>query len=145
MLDLARLRTFREVATRCSFSSAAAALDYTQSAVSQQIATLERDLGLTLIERGNRPVGLTEAGRVLLRRTDAIFGEVATAEAELKALAGLESGSVRLGGFASACATLLPQAITSFAERYPGVDVLLSEMDRRPHCRCCGPRRSISR
>jgi DNA-binding transcriptional LysR family regulator len=129
MLDLVRLRTFREVAGRASFSRAAEALDYTQSAVSQQISALERELGLTLIERGGRPVRLTEAGRTLLDRTDAIFGEVATAEAEMQALAGLESGTLRLGGFASACATVLPQAITLFATRHADVEVGLSEME----------------
>lgn len=129
MLDLVRLRTFRELAARGSFSRAAEALDYTQSAVSQQISTLERDLGLTLIERGARPARLTDAGRTLLRRTDAIFGEVATAEAEMGALAGLEGGTLRVGGFASACATILPRAITLFAEHHPKVEVGLAEME----------------
>jgi DNA-binding transcriptional LysR family regulator len=129
MLDLGRLRTFREVATRASFSRAAEELNYTQPAVSQQISALERDIGLTLIERGSRPVRLTEAGQTLLLRTDAIFGEVATAESEMRALAGLKAGRLRLGGFASACATVLPRAIRLFAQRYPGVEVGLSEME----------------
>ena len=129
MLDLSRLRIFREVAVRRSFSAAADALDYTQSAVSQQVSKLERDVGLVLIERARRPVGLTEAGETLLARTDVIFGEVATAEAELNALAGLEAGTLRLGGFATACATLLPRAIRLFATRHPSVVVGLSEME----------------
>lgn len=129
MLDLTRLRVFREVASRRSFSAAADALDYTQSAVSQQVSKLERDVGLTLVERGTRPIGLTEAGHTLFSRTEVIFGEVATAESELRALAGLESGTLRLGGFATACATLLPRAITLFAARAPGVTVRLSEME----------------
>lgn len=129
MLDLTRLRVFREVASRRSFSGAAETLDYTQSAVSQQVSKLERDVGLTLIERASRPVGLTEAGETLFARTDVIFGEVASAESELRALAGLEAGKLRLGAFATACATLLPGAITRFAERHPGVAVGLSEME----------------
>ena len=129
MLDLTRLRVFREVASRRSFSGAAYALDYTQSAVSQQVSKLERDVGLTLVERGTRPVGLTEAGHMLFARTDVIFGEVATAESELKALVGLEAGTLRLGGFATACATLLPRAVTLFAARVPGVAVQLSETE----------------
>jgi DNA-binding transcriptional LysR family regulator len=129
MLDVGRLRVFREVAIRRSFSAAADALDYTQSAVSQQISKLERDVGLTLIDRGRRPIGLTEAGDVLLARTDLIFGEVAAAEADLGALAGLEAGTLRIGGFATACATILPHAIRLFTERHPGVAVQLSEME----------------
>jgi DNA-binding transcriptional LysR family regulator len=135
MLDLTRLRIFREVAARRSFSGAADALDYTQSAVSQQVSKLERDIGLLLIERGTRPIGLTEAGEALFARTDVIFGEVATAEAELSALAGLEAGTLRLGGFATACATILPIAIRLFAARHPGVVVGLSEMEPGPALR----------
>lgn len=129
MLDLTRLRVFREVAARRSFSAAADALDYTQSAVSQQVSKLERDAGLVLIERGSRPIGLTEAGAALFARTDVIFGELAAAETELRALAGLEAGTLRLGGFATACATLLPRAVRSFSARHPGVAVGLSEME----------------
>jgi DNA-binding transcriptional LysR family regulator len=129
MLDVTRLRVFREVAARRSFSAAADALDYTQSAVSQQVSKLERDAGVVLIERGSRPVGLTEAGAALFARTDVIFGELAVAEAELRALAGLEAGTLRLGGFATACATLLPRAVRSFSARHPGVVVGLSEME----------------
>jgi DNA-binding transcriptional LysR family regulator len=129
MLDLVRLRVFREVATHRSFSRAAQALDYTQSAVSQQVAKLERDVGLPLIERTSRPIALTEAGRTLLARTDVIFGEVATAEAELRALAGIAGGTLRLGGFSTACATVLPRAITLFTEEHPRVTVTLSEME----------------
>jgi DNA-binding transcriptional LysR family regulator len=129
MLDLTRLRVFREVAARRSFSGAADALDYTQSAVSQQVSKLERDVGLVLIERGSRPIGLTQAGAALFARTDVIFGELSAAETELKALAGLEAGTLRLGGFATACATLLPRAVRLFAARHPGVVVGLSEME----------------
>ena len=117
---------------------AAEALNYTQSAVSQQISALERDVGLTLIERGARPARLTEAGQTLLDRTDAIFGEVATAEAEMRALAGLKAGRLGLGGFASACATVLPRAIRLFAERHPGVEVGLSEMEPSKAIRVLG-------
>lgn len=129
MLDLSRLRVFREVASRRSFSAAADALDYTQSAVSQQISKLERDVGLTLIDRASRPIGLTEAGDVLIARTEVIFGEVAAAESDLGALAGVETGTLRIGGFATACATVLPRAIRLFAARHPGVAVRLSEME----------------
>lgn len=127
MLYVRRLRVFKEVAGRRSFSEAADALDYTQSAISQQISALERELGLTLIERGTRPVRLSHAGALLLERCDAIFGEIAAAEADLRAVAGLETGALRIGGFATACATLIPSAIATFARRHPAVELSLTE------------------
>jgi DNA-binding transcriptional LysR family regulator len=128
MLDVGRLRFFSEVARARSFTAAASRLSYSQSAVSQQIATLEAELGLTLIERGARPLRLTAAGETLLRHAETIFGEVATAEAELRAIAELHSGLVRVGGFASACATILPPAIARFRCEHPHVAVTLVEM-----------------
>lgn len=128
MLDVGRLRFFSEVARAGSFTEAALRLSYSQSAVSQQIATLEAELGLTLIERGGRPVRLTEAGESLLRHAEVIFGEVATAEAELRAIARLESGIVRVGGFSSVCATILPMAFAQFLREHPNVAVTLQEL-----------------
>jgi DNA-binding transcriptional LysR family regulator len=128
MLDVGRLRFFNEVARAGSFTEAALRLSYTQSAVSQQIATLEAELGLTLIERGTRPLRLTDAGEVLLRHATSIFGQVATAQAELSAIAGLETGIVRMAGFSSACATILPTAIATFVREHPNVAVTLTEM-----------------
>jgi DNA-binding transcriptional LysR family regulator len=98
MLDVGRLRFFSEVVRAGSFSEAASRLSYTQSAVSQQIATLEAELGLTLIERRKRPMCLTDAGQALLRHVESIFGEVATAEAELRAIAKLDTGLLHVGG-----------------------------------------------
>jgi DNA-binding transcriptional LysR family regulator len=128
MIDVGRLRFFSEVARARSFTEAASRLSYSQSAVSQQIATLEAELGLTLIERGTRPLRLTDAGEALLRHAEIIFGEVATAEAELRAIANLDTGIVRLGGFASACATILPQTIAQFLRDHPNVTVTLADM-----------------
>jgi len=128
MLDVGRLRFFNEVARAGSFTEAASRLSYTQSAVSQQIATLEAELGLTLIERGTRPLRLTDAGEVLLRHARSIFDQVATAQAELCAIAGLKTGIVRMAGFSSACATILPTAIATFVREHPNVAVTLTEM-----------------
>lgn len=130
MLDVGRLRFFSEVVRAGSFSEAASRLSYTQSAVSQQIATLEAELGLTLIERRQRPMRLTDAGQALLRHVESIFGEVATAEAELRAIAKLDAGLLRVGGFSSACATILPLAVAQFLREHPGVKVTLAEMER---------------
>src|SRR5919199_3279426 len=100
MLDVRRMRVLREVARRGSFSAAAEALSYTQSAVSQQVAALEREAGTTLVERSVRGIRLTEAGEALVRHADSILGRLAEAEAELEAIAGLRSGRLRLASFA---------------------------------------------
>jgi DNA-binding transcriptional LysR family regulator len=129
MLDVRRLRVLLEVARRGSFTAAATALSYTPSAVSQQIAALEREAGTTLVERGPRGVLLTEPGRVLAREADEILGRLAAAELELQALAGLRAGLLRLGWFATAGATLMPHAIAAFQRRHPAVELDLFEGD----------------
>jgi molybdate transport repressor ModE-like protein len=126
MLDVRRLRVLREVALRGSFSAAAEALTYSQSAVSQQIAALEREAGTRLVERNGRGIRLTDAGRALVRRADAILVELAAADAELQAIAGLRGGRVRVSTFASAATALLPAAITAFRAAHPAVQVELS-------------------
>src|SRR3712207_5224336 len=125
MLDVKRLKVLREVAARGSFSAAADALAYTQSAVSQQIAALEREAGTRLVERSARGVRLTDAGRALVRHADVILARLADAEAELEATAGLRGGRVRLISFSSAGATILPRAIAVFRERHPAVELTL--------------------
>jgi molybdate transport repressor ModE-like protein len=126
MLDVRRLRVLREVALRGSFSAAAEALTYSQSAVSQQIAALEREAGTRLVERNGRGIRLTDAGQALVRRADSILGELAAADAELQAIAGLRAGRVRVSTFASAATALLPAAVTAFRAAHPAVQVELS-------------------
>ena len=123
MLDVRRLRVLREVAARGSFSAAAEALAYTQSAVSQQMAALEREAGTTLVERNARGVRLTDAGRALVAHADVIVARLADAEAELEAIAGLRGGRLRVASFPTAGATLMPLAIARFRERHPGVEL----------------------
>ncbi|HEY6760207.1 MAG TPA: LysR family transcriptional regulator [Baekduia sp.] len=125
MLDVRRLRVLREVAAQGSFSAAAERLSYTQSAVSQQIAALEREAGSRLVERSARGVTLTDAGRALVAHADAILARLADAEAELHAIAGLRGGRLRLAAFPSACSTLMPLAVVRFRERHPGVELTL--------------------
>jgi DNA-binding transcriptional LysR family regulator len=125
MLDVRRLRVLREVAARGSFSAAADALHFTQSAVSQQIAALEREAGMPLVERNARGVRLTHAGDVLVRHTDVILARLADAEAELEAISTLRGGRVRVASFPSAGATIAPAAIARFRERHPGIEVSL--------------------
>src|ERR671933_759934 len=133
MLDVKRLRVLREVAEQGSFSGAADALSYTQSAVSQQIAALEREAGATLVERGTRGGTLTEAGRALVEHSEAILTRLAAAEDELEAIAGLRGGRMRLASFPTAGATLAPRAIARFREEHPDVELSLvpAEPDER--------------
>src|SRR3954469_7560325 len=126
MLDVKRLRVLREVASQGSFSAAADALSYTQSAVSQQIAALEREAGTTLVERGARGVHLTQAGRALVVHADAILARLAAAERELESIAGLHGGHLRLVAFPSAASSLMPVAIAEFRRRHPAVELTLS-------------------
>src|SRR3954468_24518055 len=125
MLDVKRLKILREVAAQGSFSAAADALSYTQSAVSQQIAALEREAGTTLVERRARGVHLTQAGRALVVHADAILARLAAAERELEAIAGLHGGHLRLVAFPSAASSLMPVAIAEFRRRHPAVELTL--------------------
>jgi molybdate transport repressor ModE-like protein len=125
MLDVKRLRVLKAVAEHGSFSAAADALSYTQSAVSQQIAALEREAGTMLVQRGARGVRLTEAGEAIVRHADKILGHLADAEAELEAIAGLRGGRLRMATFESAGATLMPLAIAQFREAHPAIELTM--------------------
>src|ERR687886_1738432 len=127
MLDVRRLKVLREVAARGSFSAAAEALSFTQSAVSQQVAALERECATKLLERGPRGVRLTDAGRALVEHADAILARIEDAEEELAAIAGLRGGRLRLATFQSAGATLVPRALGEFHRRHPDVDVTVKQ------------------
>src|SRR5918994_6414813 len=107
MFELRHLRVFREVSRSGSLSAAAESLDYTQPAVSQQMAALERRAGMSLLDRTTRGVRLTEAGEALLRHAEAILNEQSLAEQELEALAGVRGGRVRMASFPTAGAALV--------------------------------------
>ncbi len=129
MLDVRRMRVLREVAARGSFSAAAEALSFTQSAVSQHVAALEREAGTKLVERGRKGVRLTDAGRVLVGHADAILARIDSAEQDLAALAGLRGGRLRLVSFQSGGATLAPRAVAAFHERHPQVELSMLEAE----------------
>jgi DNA-binding transcriptional LysR family regulator len=129
MIDLRRLSVFREVAESGSFSGAALELGYTQSVVSHHVAQLEQQLGVTLVERGRRPVRLTPAGDRLYAHAGTILGTVRTAETDLRAVAGLEAGTLRIGAFLTACASFVPAAMRAFTEEHRGVDVRLEQLE----------------
>jgi DNA-binding transcriptional LysR family regulator len=129
MYDLRRLRAFHAVARRGSFSAAARELGYAQSVVSHHVAALESELGLTLVNRGTRPVSITDAGDRLLRHTEAALGHITAAEDELRAVAGLESGILRVGAFLSASNSFVPAALARFEAAHPGVEVRLEQIE----------------
>ena len=147
MLDVRRLRVLREVAARGSFSAAAEALSYTQSAISQQIAALEREAGTTLVDRSARGIRLTDAGEALVRHAEAILARLAEAETELEAIAGLRGGRLRLAAFPSAGGSIIPPAVAAFRERHPGVELVARARTRSPTSGSpsCGPASSTSR
>src|SRR5919197_654521 len=132
MLDVRRMRVLREVAARGSFSAAAESLDYTHSAISQQIAALEREAGTVLVERSARGVRLTDAGRALVEHADVILARLSDAEAELEAIAGLRGGRLRLAAFPSAGASIMPEAIARYRERHPAVELSLEPAEPEP-------------
>src|SRR2546423_12876116 len=129
MLDVRRMRILKEVADHGSFSAAAEALSYTQSAVSQQTAALEREAGAQLVQRGSRGIRLTEAGEPLVRHADAILTRLSDAEAELEAIAGLRGGRLRLAAFPTVGATLMPLAVATFRQRHPDIELAVKQLE----------------
>ena len=129
-LELRHLTALKAVAEHGSFGRAARALGYTQSAVSQQIATLERIVGARLIDRpgGPKPVSLTEAGRLLLGHAESITARLQAAHADLDALAGGAAGPLRVGTYQSVGARLLPTILNRFVAEWPQVEISLQEL-----------------
>ncbi|HEX4733034.1 MAG TPA: LysR family transcriptional regulator [Thermoleophilaceae bacterium] len=123
MLDSRRLLLFRAAAHAGSFTRAGAELSLTQSAVSQQVASLERQLGLELLRRGRRGLALTGPGELLLGHADAIAERLALADAQLTDLARVRRDRLRVGAFPSALATLIPAMIAATREQVPDAQV----------------------
>ena len=126
-VEIRHLAALQAIADTRSFSQAATHLGYAQSAVSQQIATLERAVGHRLVERpgGPRPVSLTPAGEVLLRHAVHITARLGAAKADLDALAAGDAGVLRVGTFQSASARLLPPTLLGFRRQFPLIGVEL--------------------
>ena len=128
-VELRHFLALEAVSREHSFAKAAVALGYTQSAVSQQIATLERLVGQKLVERpgGPKPVSLTEADRLLLTHAEAIAARVAAAQADLTALEDGEAGTLRVGVFQSVGQRILPELMRRYLASWPKVGVSLTE------------------
>jgi DNA-binding transcriptional LysR family regulator len=129
VLDLRRLRLLRELAARGTIGAVAEALSYTPSAVSQQLATLEREAGVPLLERAGRGVRLTEAGRTLVAHAEALLERVEEAESDLAAGAREVRGTVRVTSFQTAALYLLAPALERLAATHPALRVELVESE----------------
>jgi molybdate transport repressor ModE-like protein len=128
-IELRHFLALEAVAREGSFVKAATKLGYTQSAVSQQIAALERIVGHRLVERpgGPKPISLTEGGRLLLTHADAIAARVAAAQADLTALDEGQAGTLRVGVFQSVGQRILPELMRRYLLSWPHVKVTLTE------------------
>ncbi|WP_169943967.1 LysR family transcriptional regulator [Microbispora sp. H11081] len=129
MLDVRRLRLLRELAHRGTIAAVAEALTFTPSAVSQQLAALEREAGVALLERTGRRVALTPAGVALVRHAEAVLERLEQAAAELAAAKTDLSGVVRIGAFPTATRAILPAALAALARSHPGLDPMVDEVD----------------
>jgi molybdate transport repressor ModE-like protein len=129
MLDVKRLRILREVAEQGSFSAAAESLHLTQSAVSQQIAALEKETGMRLLDRNHGSVRLTDPGAALVSHAEAVIARLGEAERELADIAGLRGGRLRMITFPTAGATLVAAAAPAFSKKYPEVELQLGEAE----------------
>jgi DNA-binding transcriptional LysR family regulator len=129
MLDTRRIKVLCEVARHGSFSGAAEALGYTQPAISRQIATLEAEVGTVLVRRVPQGAVLTEAGRLLVDRGEAILLRLQDAEDEIRALSGLGSRTLRMATFPSAAMSIVPRAVAAFRDAHPEVELAVSMFD----------------
>src|SRR4051812_15262121 len=129
MLDLRRLRLLRELHARGTIAAVADALQFTPSAVSQQLAVLEREAGQPLFERAGRGVRLTDAALVLVDHAEALLDRAELAEAELAAAAGTPAGRVRIGAFQSAAHHIAAPAIGALARDAPALRCELTETE----------------
>lgn len=131
MLDERRIELLLTIAEAGSFARAAAQLSFTPSAVSQQMALLERDAGAMLFERRPRGVRLTPAGMALLRHAEAVRDHLLDARAEITAIADAAGGRLAFGSFPTATSTIAAPAIAQFHREHPDVDLQL--VDGEPY------------
>ncbi len=129
MIDVHRLRILREVAERGSFAGAAAVLRLTPSAVSQQVAALERSLGRPVVERSTRGVTLTEPGRVLVEAAETVAAELSAAQQRIEQLAAGAAGRLTIATFTSGGQRLLPSAIVELSQAHPEVELSVLEFE----------------
>src|SRR5919201_2046405 len=129
MLDLRLLRLLRELSERGTIAAVADALQFTPSAVSQQLSILEREAGVPLLERVGRGVRLTDPALMLVEHADALLERVALAEADLAAAAGTVTGRARISGFQSVVLRLALPAMAALARDAPRLRCELIEAE----------------
>ncbi len=129
MLDVTRLRVLAAVARHGSVTAAARALNYAQPSVSHHLARLEAETGARLVQRAGRGIQLTDAGRLLAARAEEILGRLEAAEQELASHMGQRAERIRLAGFPTALATLVPAVAARLHASHPGVELLLAEAE----------------
>ncbi|GAA2873795.1 LysR family transcriptional regulator [Actinoplanes cyaneus] len=127
--DLRRLRFLREFEERGTLGAVATALGYSPSTVSQQLALLEKDAGMPLLEKAGRGLRLNDAGRLLVQHTRVLLAAAEAAEADLAALGGDVRGTVRAGGLQSAARRLLVPAVATMMAGHPRVRVEIFELE----------------
>jgi DNA-binding transcriptional LysR family regulator len=129
MIDVRRLRLLLELSRRGTITAVAEALTFTPSAVSQQLAALEREAGVPLIERAGRRVSLTPAGTVLSGYAESVLAVLEEAEAALAATRTSLTGPLRVGAFPTAARTVLPPALVTLGRDHPGLELMVTELD----------------
>jgi DNA-binding transcriptional LysR family regulator len=129
MLDVRKLHLLRELAHRGTIAAVAEALCYTPSAVSQQLAALERDAGVPLLRRTGRRVALTTAGAALAEQTEAVLALLEQASATLASARTGLAGPLRIGAFPTAVRTILPPALVALGRDHPGLELMVTELD----------------
>jgi DNA-binding transcriptional LysR family regulator len=129
MIDVRRLRLLLELTRRGTVTAVAEALAYTPSAVSQQLAALEREAGVPLLERSGRRLALTPAGTVLAGYAESVFATLEEASAALAATRDSLAGPLRIGAFPSAARVILPPALVALGRDHPGLELMVTELD----------------
>ncbi|MBL8746745.1 MAG: LysR family transcriptional regulator [Phycisphaerae bacterium] len=126
-MELTPLRYFAAIASAGHMSRAAEGLGVTQPALSAMLKKLEEEVGAPLLDRTGRGVALTDAGRVFLRHAEAAIRQAESARVAVRELMGLERGSIRLGGGATAITYLVPRTVSKFRREHPGVHFYVRE------------------
>jgi DNA-binding transcriptional LysR family regulator len=129
MLDVRRLRLLSDLDRLGTIAAVAAVHAYTPSAVSQQLAALEREAGVALLRRSGRRVEFTAAGRVLVRRAAAVLAALEEAGAALAAVRSGPAGQVRIGAFPTAVRTVLPAVLVALGREHPALELSVTELD----------------
>jgi DNA-binding transcriptional LysR family regulator len=129
LLDVRRLRVLRELAARGTIAATAEALSFTPPAISQQLAMLEREVGVALLERDGRSVKLTDAARTLVAHTETVLAQLEVAEADLAGLAGAVAGRLRVAAFQTAAKTFVAETVGALRRDHPALELAVDDLE----------------